>query len=156
MFFPQSTTYRHSVDSSGLSPSLACGLLENGDLGLSIFVFQVQGLALKGAQGTQMDQCRQGCARDPPVRGECDLVAMELREPFVHLLFSKGTNHSELTAFGHPASRVCRLQEHGCRANPEMAETHFQLCRNLSALFSQAGKLLRNIEELPSFCPWQI
>ena len=54
MFFPQSTIYHHSVVSLGLSPSLACGLLENGDLGLSIFVFQVQGLALKGAQGTQM------------------------------------------------------------------------------------------------------
>ena len=56
VFFPWSTTYRHSVDSSDLSPSPACGLLGNRDLGLSIFVFQAQGLALKGAQGTQMDQ----------------------------------------------------------------------------------------------------
>ena len=46
VFFPWSTTYRHSVDSSDLSPSPACGLLGNRDLGLSIFVFQAQGATI--------------------------------------------------------------------------------------------------------------
>lgn len=160
MFFPWSTTYRHSA----FDPRV-CLLLQpvdffgNRDLGLSIFVFQAQGLALKGNSGhTNGSVTAGGVLRLLCERRMICLPGAEEGLLVPPAALQREQNRGELAcAFGHPGhSRVCGLQERGCCANPGMAETHFQLRRSLSALFSQVGKLLRNIEELSSFCPWQL